>query len=99
MRDAAKIAAWGVLALVFAMGANWGDDLVYRVHALILFLVAAALFLWSIRTAGAPAAAPATGYMDEVVRYGVVVPVRLGDDTLANWTQWLADLPVLEARP
>ncbi|HRO12025.1 cytochrome-c oxidase, cbb3-type subunit I [Amaricoccus sp.] len=75
MRDALKIAVWGVLALLFAIAANWGEDAVYRAHALILLAVAAALFLWSIRTAGAPVAtagaAPA-GYMDGVVRAGVI---------------------------
>jgi exodeoxyribonuclease V beta subunit len=38
------------------------------------------------------------GLLYMYVRYGVVVPVRIVDDTLAIWTQWLADIPVLEAR-
>jgi ATP-dependent exoDNAse (exonuclease V) beta subunit len=39
------------------------------------------------------------GLLFAFVRYGVVVPVRLADDTLAVWTQWLADIPGLEVRP
>jgi hypothetical protein len=26
------------------------------------------------------------------VRHGVVVPVRIGDDTVAGWTSWLAQV-------
>ncbi|HVK86002.1 MAG TPA: UvrD-helicase domain-containing protein [Kofleriaceae bacterium] len=38
------------------------------------------------------------GLLFAFVRYGVVVPVRLADDTLDVWMQWLAALPVMEAR-
>ncbi len=38
------------------------------------------------------------GLLFAFIRHGVVVPVRIGDDTLAIWTAWLANLPVHEAR-
>jgi cytochrome c oxidase cbb3-type subunit 1 len=78
MRDAVKITAWGVLALLFAMAANWGVDQVYRVHALILLAVAGFFFIWSIRSAGAPAPAPETGYADGVIRAGVIATAFWG---------------------
>ena len=38
------------------------------------------------------------GLLFAFVRHDLVVPARLGDDTLAGWTAWLADLPLQEAR-
>ena len=72
MADGVKIAAWGLLALVFAMAANWGTDQAYQAHALILMLIAAVLFVRSIGMAGAPAPVPDTGYQDGVIRAGVI---------------------------
>jgi cytochrome c oxidase cbb3-type subunit 1 len=46
MLDGLKIAAIGVLVVLFAMAANYGQDLAYQVHALILMAIAAALFVW-----------------------------------------------------
>jgi cytochrome c oxidase cbb3-type subunit I len=72
MADGVKIAAWGLLALVFAMAANWGTDQAYQAHALILMLIAAVLFVRSIGMAGTPAPVPDTGYQDGVIRAGVI---------------------------
>ena len=33
------------------------------------------------------------GLLFQFVRHGIVVPVRIADDTLAVWTTWLANLP------
>ncbi len=78
MADATKIALWGVLALLMAMAANWGEDATYRLHALILMGLAALMFVRAVRTAGAPAPEPETGYMDEVIRYGVTATAVWG---------------------
>ena len=78
MADGVKIAAWGVLALVFAMAANWGTDQAYQAHALILMLIAAVLFVRSIGMAGTPAPVPETGYMDGVIRAGVIATAFWG---------------------
>jgi len=34
------------------------------------------------------------GLLFAFVRHGVVVPLRIADDTLATWSQWLAQLEV-----
>ena len=84
MIDAAKIAALGILTLLFAMAANWGTDLVYQVHALLLALLSAGLFIWSIRRAGGrdryaiDGPRPETGYNDDVVRAGVIATTLWG---------------------
>ncbi|HMR61622.1 MAG TPA: cytochrome-c oxidase, cbb3-type subunit I, partial [Amaricoccus sp.] len=51
MIDAAKIAALGILTLLFAIAANWGTDPVYRFHAFLLALLSAAPFLPAARRA------------------------------------------------
>jgi cytochrome c oxidase cbb3-type subunit 1 len=78
MADAAKITVWGLLTLLMAMGANWGEDQTYQVHALLLMALSAWFFVRAIRTAGQPAPAPETGYMDGVVRYGVTATALWG---------------------
>jgi cytochrome c oxidase cbb3-type subunit 1 len=78
MGDAVKIAGWGSFALLMAMAANWGADEAYRLHALILLALAVFMFVRTVRTAGAPAPAPETGYMDEVVRWGVIATAFWG---------------------
>jgi cytochrome c oxidase cbb3-type subunit 1 len=77
-REGVKIAAVGVLVLVFAMAANWGQDVAYRTHALILAALAAVAFVWTIRNVGAPRAAAADGYLDGPVRYGVIATAFWG---------------------
>jgi len=42
------------------------------------------------------------GLLFAFVRHGLVVPVRLADDSVPTWTAWLAALPApraLEGRP
>jgi cytochrome c oxidase cbb3-type subunit I len=86
MLDGFKIAAMGVLTFFFALAANYGQDQVYQFHALLLMLVSAIAFLWTIRNAGTGSravaggrsAAAATGYMDEVIRYGVIATAFWG---------------------
>ncbi|MBA3452228.1 MAG: PD-(D/E)XK nuclease family protein, partial [Deltaproteobacteria bacterium] len=38
------------------------------------------------------------GLLFAFIRYGIVVPVRVGDETLTGWTEWLANLPLQEIR-
>ena len=83
MVHAARITGLGLLALLFALGANFGTDLAYRVHAFILMVLAAAGFIWAIRTAPLsaspePRPAPPTGYMDDVIRAGVIATAFWG---------------------
>ncbi len=78
MLDGLKIAGIGVLVVLFAMAANFGQDMAFQVHALLLTAIAAAGFVWTIRTVGQPKPVAETGYMDGVVRYGVVATVIWG---------------------
>jgi len=81
MLDGVKIGILGVLTLLLAMAANYGQDQVYTFHALLLFAIAATAMIWTIRNAGSgriTTATPETGYMDDVVRYGVIATAFWG---------------------
>jgi len=79
MLDGVKIGAIGILVVLFAMAANFGQDISYQVHALLLMALSAGLFVWTIRNVGAPrAVVDRTAYMDGVVRYGVIATALWG---------------------
>ncbi len=81
MLNAFKITALGLLTLFFAMAANYGLDQVYQVHALLMTAVAAVAMVWTIRHAGSgriTTASPDEGYMDGVIRYGVIATALWG---------------------
>ncbi|SIO16247.1 cytochrome-c oxidase, cbb3-type subunit I [Vannielia litorea] len=81
MWDYVKIMLFGLIALLAAIAANYARDLAYMVHALIICAVAAGMFIWSVRTTWEEKPAPAVndeGYMDGVVRYGVVATTFWG---------------------
>ena len=78
MWDWIKIVALGLITLFAALAANWARDLAYQVHALIVMAVSAGLFIWTVRTAGDPKGPAPTGYMDGVIRYGVVATAFWG---------------------
>ena len=86
MLDGLKITVLGALCVFFAIAANWGHDAAYRIHALILMVISGAAFVWSIRNAGSARpepidgrlAAGEKGYMDEVIRYGVIATAFWG---------------------
>ncbi len=83
MGTAVKLALLGIVMVLAALGANWGHDVAYRVNALVVMVVAAVAFLWTMgRDPSAPMpnghGAPATGYMDDVVRAGVIATALWG---------------------
>ncbi|MEC9197359.1 MAG: cbb3-type cytochrome c oxidase subunit I, partial [Pseudomonadota bacterium] len=80
MSNYLKLAVLGVLTLFAAVAANYARDLAYMVHAIIIMIVAGGLFLYTLRKTDEPVAAVAapTGYMDDVVRYGVVATAFWG---------------------
>ena len=78
MVDVVKIAALGLLTLFFAMAANFGEDQAYRLHAVLLMLLAGAGTLWAIREANAPPRAAPEGYQDGVIRAGVIATAVWG---------------------
>jgi len=78
MWDYVKIAVYGVIAVCAAIAASYARDFAYQVHAVIVMLVAAGLFLWTVRRTGDPKPVPDTGYMDDVVRAGVIATAFWG---------------------
>jgi len=78
MTDTVKIAVWGLIALLMAIAANWGHEPIYQAHALFLMAVAAFMAYRTIRQVGAPRPVPETGYMDGVIRAGVIATAFWG---------------------
>ncbi len=78
MWNGIKIAVLGFVVLFAALAANFGLDLAYKVHAVIIAAVAAYLFARTIGQLGdKPKPAP-TGYMDDVIRAGVIATAFWG---------------------
>src|SRR5680860_399807 len=75
-----KLTLLAFIALIAAIGADWGHDLAYRVHAFLIVGVSAGLFIWVLRNMeeqAVPAPAP-TGYADGVIRAGVIATAFWG---------------------
>ncbi|UPH72698.1 cytochrome-c oxidase, cbb3-type subunit I [Abyssibius alkaniclasticus] len=68
----------GFIALFAAIAANFGLDLAYRVHAVIVMLAAGFAAMMVIRAMGEPARPRPTGYMDDVIRAGVIATAFWG---------------------
>ena len=71
---AIKLILLAIVVIVAAMGANFARDLAYQIHALLIMAIAFGLFIWTLRNVDEPATPPEpeTGYMDGVVRAGVI---------------------------
>ncbi|MGV6849549.1 MAG: cytochrome-c oxidase, cbb3-type subunit I [Marinibacterium sp.] len=79
MWDVLKIIVPALIALFAAMAASWGHDLAYQVHALLIMVVAGGLAIYQLRQVGEPKVVPDTsGYMDDVVRAGVIATAFWG---------------------
>ena len=78
MWDWIKITAFGLTALLAAIAANWARDIGFEVQALIVMLVAAGLFIWTIRQTDNAPGPKATGYNDAVIRAGVIATTFWG---------------------
>lgn len=77
MGSVVKLIALAVVAVLAAMAANWARDVAYQVNALIVMAAASIYFIYIIRTTDRPRAAT-TGYMDDVVRAGVIATAFWG---------------------
>ena len=73
-----QISALGLITLFAAIAANYARDLPYMVHMIIVMLVAAGLFLWTVRRTDEPVGPAPTGYMDDVIRAGVIATAFWG---------------------
>ena len=77
--EAVKLGVLGLIVVIAAYAADQGNDLAFRFHGFLVMLVAAGLFLWSLRRVDAPRAVPVTDtYMDGVVRAGVIATAFWG---------------------
>ncbi|NIY98885.1 cytochrome-c oxidase, cbb3-type subunit I, partial [Salipiger sp. HF18] len=94
-----KLIVLGVVAVFALVAANYARDAAYMVHAIIIFLVTAGLFLWTLRSTDEPVPAKVleTSYMDGVVRAGVIATAFWGVVGFAAGTFIAAQLafPVL----
>ena len=94
-----KLILLGVVAIFSLIAANYARDAAYMVHAIIIFLVTAGLFLWTLRQTDEPVPAKVleTSYLDGVVRYGVIATAFWGVVGFAAGTFIAAQLafPVL----
>ncbi|MGA1234513.1 MAG: cbb3-type cytochrome c oxidase subunit I, partial [Lutimaribacter sp.] len=75
-----KLIALGLITLLAMIGASYARDLAYQVNALTVALVAAGMFLWTLRnTDEAVSYRDVSGeYMDGVVRAGVIATALWG---------------------
>ena len=75
-----KLIVLGVVALFALIAANYARDVAYMVNALTIFLLAAGLFLWTLRNTDEPVPARVRelSYMDDVVRAGVIATAFWG---------------------
>ena len=78
--DYIKIGLLGLIALVSAMAANFGQDLAYQVHALLIMVISFAMMIWVLRGTDEPKkpAQDISGYADGVVRAGVIATTFWG---------------------
>ena len=76
-----KLIVLGLVTIIAALAASWGRDLAYQVHAVLIMLVSAGLFIWVLRNTDEPTALapdPMSGYDDGVVRAGVIATAFWG---------------------
>ena len=72
MGNYVKLVVLGLITLFAAIAANWGRDLAYIVHAIIIMAVSAFMFVRVLRDMDKPVYATPEGYMDDVIRAGVI---------------------------
>ncbi len=77
MWDFVKLVVLGAVVVLAAIAANYARDVAYLVHALIFMAAAGAVFLYTLRNVGKVKVAD-TGYMDGVIRYGVIATAAWG---------------------
>lgn len=78
MFDGLKLGVLALIGMFALLAANFAHDIAYQVHAIIIFAIAAGMFIWTMRSSDAPTRAAETGYFDEVVRYGVIATAFWG---------------------
>ena len=75
MSNYIKLIVLGVITVFMAIAANYGRDLAYQVHAILLMVVAGGLFLYTLRNTDEPEPVGVYNpgeYFDSVIRAGVI---------------------------
>ena len=81
MSNYIKLIVLGVITVFMAIAANYGRDLAYQVHAILLMVVAGGLFLYTLRNTDEPEPVGAYNsgeYFDSVIRAGVIATAFWG---------------------
>ncbi|MGR3513428.1 MAG: cytochrome-c oxidase, cbb3-type subunit I [Paracoccaceae bacterium] len=81
MGNYVKLILLGLVTIVAALAASWGRDLAYQVHAVLIMLISAGMFIYVLRNTDEPvplAPDPSSGYDDGVVRFGVIATAFWG---------------------
>ena len=74
-----RMSLLAVVTLLAAIAADWGRDLAYSFHALLIMAIAAGLFIWELRRYDEPApVVDRSGYMDGPIRAGVIATAFWG---------------------
>ena len=74
-----KLIAFGLFTLIGVYAADQGNDLAFRVHGLLIMVICASLFLWTLRRSDVATPIADTGtYKDDVVRAGVIATAFWG---------------------
>ncbi|MFD1342569.1 cytochrome-c oxidase, cbb3-type subunit I [Litorisediminicola beolgyonensis] len=74
-----RLIAFALIALIAAIAADWGRDLAYSVHAALVMIIAAGLFIWELRRLDEPRAlADPNEYLDGPIRAGVIATAFWG---------------------
>ena len=83
--------------LLAALAASWARDLAYQVHAIIIMAVTAGMFVWSVRSADEERPPEPSGYMDGVIRYGVIATAfwGLAGFLVGTWIAFQLAFPAL----
>ncbi|MBL4807849.1 MAG: cytochrome-c oxidase, cbb3-type subunit I [Rhodobacteraceae bacterium] len=78
MQHGIKAAVLGLIVLAAVIATNFARDLAYQFHAILIILVAGYLFIREVGKIGDPVKPAETGYMDGVVRAGVIATTVWG---------------------
>lgn len=77
--DYFKIIILGLITFIAAVAASNGYDLAYKLHAVIIMVVAFGMLVWVLRTSDEPQKiAPEGAYFDGVIRAGVIATAFWG---------------------
>ncbi|AXX98964.1 cytochrome-c oxidase, cbb3-type subunit I [Profundibacter amoris] len=97
MWDYIKLIVVGAVVVLAAIAANYARDLAYLVNAITVMIAAIILFIWTVRGLGDDKPKEEEGYLDGVVRAGVIATVGWGltGFLVGDWIATLLAFPNL----